>query len=118
MASISPSTGTWSGSLLPPTKEYFASPGHRAAAAGNPAASSGAKSNDPVGMKVVSLFLFFVVIPGHATELVFTRVRQYHCPSRQQPTWMHGLGIHTHDGGYGFRARSLCSRPGMTMYVC
>src|SRR5260370_17780331 len=24
-------------------------------------------------------------------------------------------GIHTPDGGYGFRVRSLCSRPGMTI---
>src|SRR6202023_2788018 len=29
------------------------------------------------------------------TELGFTRVRQYHCPSRQQPTWMRRPGIHT-----------------------
>src|SRR5882724_4278700 len=38
-------------------------------------------------------------------ELGFTRVRQYHCPSRQQPTWMRRPGIHTPDHGYGFRAR-------------
>src|SRR4030081_4112913 len=25
---------------------------------------------------------------GAPTELGFTRVRRYHCPSRQQPTWM------------------------------
>src|SRR5207247_6962646 len=32
------------------------------------------------------------------------------CASWRRP------GIHTHDGGYGFRARSLCSRPGMTNF--
>src|SRR6266704_2598769 len=59
-------------------------------------------------------------------ELGFTRVRQYHCPSRQQPTWMRRPGIHTPCRGYGFRARSPSaklmlasilpqgSRPGMT----
>ena len=45
MASISPSTGTWSGSLLPPTKLYLASPVHFGAGAGEPGASSRAKSN-------------------------------------------------------------------------
>src|SRR5713226_3587418 len=50
-------------------------------------------------------FLAFV-IPGCATELGFTRVRHYQCPSRQQPTWMRRPGIHTPGGGYGFRARS------------
>src|SRR6266581_5640746 len=40
------------------------------------------------------------------TELGFTRVRQYHCPSRQQPTWMRRPGIHNHDRGYGFRVRA------------
>src|SRR6267378_6616752 len=54
------------------------------------------------------------VIPGCAAELGFTRVRQYHCPSRQQPTWMRRPGIHTPRRGYGFRAHSLRSRPGMT----
>src|SRR5260370_30671664 len=52
-----------------------------------------------------------VVIPGCASELGFTRVRQYYCPSRQQPTWMRRPGIHTHDGGYGLRARSLLLAP-------
>src|SRR5713226_7410090 len=41
-----------------------------------------------------------------ARQLGFTRVRQYYCPSRQQPTWMRRPGIHTPGGGYGFRARS------------
>src|SRR6266576_2521330 len=50
------------------------------------------------------------------TELGFTQVRQYHCPSRQQPTWMRRPGIHTPRGGYGFRARSFHSRPGMTAF--
>src|SRR5450432_2340325 len=57
------------------------------------------------------------VIPGCATELGFTRVRQYHCPSRQQPTWMRRPGIHNPHRGYGFRTRSLHSRSGMTVVV-
>jgi hypothetical protein len=44
--------------LLPPTKLYFASPVHLAAGAGNPAGSSGAKSNDADVMK----FPLFVVL--------------------------------------------------------
>ena len=51
---------------------------------------------------------------GCATDLGFTRVRQHRCPSRQQPTWMRRPGIHTPRGGYGFGARSLRARPGMT----
>jgi hypothetical protein len=43
--------------LLPPTKEYFAKPVHRAAAGGNPAGSNGAKSNDPVAMDASPVFL-------------------------------------------------------------
>src|SRR5712691_2292235 len=43
-------------------------------------------------------------IVGAPPELGFTRVRQYHCPSRQQPTWMREPGIHNHDREYGFRA--------------
>src|SRR6266404_7897777 len=54
------------------------------------------------------------VIAGCATEHGFTRVRQYHCPSPQHPSWMHRPEIHTPDGGYGFRARSFHSRPEMT----
>jgi hypothetical protein len=42
--------------LLPPTKLYFASPVHLAAGAGNPAGSSGAKSNAADVMKVSSAF--------------------------------------------------------------
>src|SRR6266571_1827576 len=60
------------------------------------------------------LYLYLLSFRDAPTELGFTRVRQYHCPSRQQPTWMRRPGIHTPGGGYGFRARSLCSRPGMT----
>src|SRR5258707_190333 len=30
---------------------------------------------------------------GAPTELGFTRVRQYYCPSRQQPTWIREPGI-------------------------
>ena len=52
------STGTWSASLLPPTKLYFASPVHRAAGAGKPAASTGAKSNDADVMNALSLMLW------------------------------------------------------------
>jgi hypothetical protein len=58
-ASIRPSTGTWSGSLLPPTKLYLARPVHRAAGAGNPAGSKGAKSKrDAVDMDIHSRFVF------------------------------------------------------------
>jgi hypothetical protein len=39
---------------LPPTKLYFASPVHLIAGAGNPAGSSGAKSNAADVMKVSS----------------------------------------------------------------
>src|SRR6266567_5443992 len=41
---------------------------------------------------------------GCAGELGFTRVRQYHCPSRQQPTWMRGPGIRIPGRDYGFLA--------------
>ena len=47
-------------------------------------------------------------------ELGFTRVRHYHCPSRQQPTWMRRPGIQHHapllDSGFARKS----SRPGMT----
>src|ERR1019366_9284602 len=45
------------------------------------------------------------------TDLGFTRVRQYYCPSRQQLTWMRRPGIHTSSHGYGFRARLFHWRP-------
>src|SRR5882757_2043147 len=51
-----------------------------------------------------------VVIPGCATELGFTRVRQYHRPSRQQPTWMRSPESITPNRGYGFRARVIGPR--------
>src|SRR5260370_5185330 len=63
------------------------------------------------------LYLSSFVIPGCATDLGFTRVRQYDCPSRQQPTWMRRPGIHTPGRGYGFWARSFHSRPGMTVFL-
>ena len=53
-AAIRRSTGTWSASLLPPTKLYFASPVHLAAGAGKPGASTGAKSNDADVMECLS----------------------------------------------------------------
>jgi hypothetical protein len=56
------------------------------------------------------------VIPGRTTELGFTRVRHYHCPSRQQPTWMRGPGIHSSmvimDSGL-----AASRRPGMTALI-
>ena len=59
-ASIRPSTGTWSGSLLPPTKLYLASPVHLAAGAGNPAGSSGAKSKVAEVMDVTPVLIFLL----------------------------------------------------------
>jgi hypothetical protein len=45
--------------LLPPTKLYLASPVHRAAGAGNPAGSNGAKSKGAaVDIDVHSRFVF------------------------------------------------------------
>ena len=58
-AAIRPSSGTWSGSLLPPVKLYLARPVQRAAGAGSPAGSSGAKSKwVAVDMDVHSPFDF------------------------------------------------------------
>src|ERR1700751_5280240 len=77
-----PSTGTSSGSLLPPVKLYFGAPVHFTAGAGNPAGSSGAKSNDlPVMLTAIvrglerqctirSLYWRARGEPGRATRLV------------------------------------------------
>src|SRR5262245_26876712 len=43
---MSPSTGTWSASLLPPIKLYLEDPVHLSAGAGKDGAKSGVKSND------------------------------------------------------------------------
>src|SRR5258706_4127287 len=44
-------------------------------------------------------------------ELGFTRVQQYHCPSRQQPTWM-GPDAESRDSGFDAE-----HRPGMTSSI-
>src|SRR5258708_11454852 len=43
---------------------------------------------------MVCLYSFFSSFRDAPSELGFTRVRHYCCPSRLQPTWMRRPGIH------------------------
>ena len=53
-ALTSASTGTWSPSLWPPTKLYLGKPFNLAAGGGSPGASSGAKSNEAMGIQLTA----------------------------------------------------------------
>jgi hypothetical protein len=49
----------------------------------------------------------------HCPSFDFRHSPMCNCTSEDAPSWRRP-GIHTPCRGYGFRARSLCSRPGMT----